>query len=147
MNGLSYICQIGGIMSKRRIMVCITQQKSCERLIKKGRNFGQNTSDELFVVHIAKENWRYFSSMQESDALEYLYDTSKNYDASINVIKATDIEEALKTFAIKHKIDTIVMGESLESDEQQNMINRLRSKIANPLHFEIVPIGDEEVEG
>jgi len=137
---------IGGIMSKRRIMVCITQQKSCERLIKKGRDFVKHKGDELFVVHIAKENWRYFSSMQESDALEYLYDTAKNYDASINVLKASDIEEALKTFAIKQKIDTIIMGESLESDEQQNMITRLRSKIATPLYFEIVPIHFDEEE-
>ncbi len=133
-------------MSKRRIMVCITQQKSCERLIKKGREAGKNQYDELFVVHIVKENWRYFGPMQESDALEYLYDISKAYDASINVIRATDIEEALQNFALKHRIDTVIMGESLEADEQQNMISRLQSKIASPLHFEVIPINLEERE-
>lgn len=127
-------------MSKQRIMVCVTQQKSCERLIKKAKEAVKNQHDELYVVHVVKENWRYFSSMQESDALEYLYDISKTYDASIHVLKAKDIEEALKTFAIKHKIDTIVMGESQESDEQQNMINRLIWKMPKPLKFDVIPV-------
>lgn len=133
-------------MSKKRIMVCVTQQKSCERLIKKGRQIGTPKNVELFIVHIVKENWRYFSQMQESDAMEYLYDISKAYDASINVIKAKDIEEALSSFAVKHKIDTVVMGESLESDAQQNMIHRLQNKIGTPIHFDVVPLEKEEMD-
>jgi K+-sensing histidine kinase KdpD len=129
---------------KRRIMVCVTQQKSCERLIQRGDKLTKSKQDELFIVHIVKENWRYFGQLQESDALEYLFDIAKNYNASINVYKAKDIENALTDFAKKEKIDLIVMGESLENSVQQNMINRLKRKIDKKIEFDIVDLAKEE---
>ena len=126
--------------NKKKIMVCVTQQKSCERLIKKAVELKHHDRDELFVIHVVKENWKYFGQLKESDALEYLFDKSKTYGASLNVTKAKDIEETLKNFAEKNKVDIIVMGESLEPTVQQNMINRLQNMTSKNITFEIVPI-------
>lgn len=125
--------------NKRRIMVCVTQQKSCERLIRRGAELC-NPQDELFVVHIVKENWRYFGKLKEADALEYLFDISKAYDATLSVLKDSDIESSLKRFAEENDMDVIVMGESLETTHQQNMILRLKNKLKKELQFEIVPL-------
>lgn len=120
-------------------MVCVTQQKSCERLIKRGAELCK-PQDELLVVHVVKENWRYFGKLKESDALEYLFDISKAYDATLSVIKEMDIESALTKFASEQQVDTIVMGESLETTRQQNMINRLENKLKRDVTIEIVPL-------
>jgi K+-sensing histidine kinase KdpD len=120
-------------------MVCVTQQKSCERLIRRGAELC-NPQDELFVVHIVKENWRYFGKLKEADALEYLFDISKAYDATLSVLKDSDIESSLKRFAEENDMDVIVMGESLEMTHQQNMILRLKNKLKKELQFEIVPL-------
>lgn len=128
---------------KHKVMVCVTQQKSCERLLKSGRELAYNAHDELYMVHVVKENWRYLDELKEEDALEYLFETAKTYDASINVKKSKDIEASLAEFVKKNKIDCIVMGESLEVSEQQNMINRLQNAINHKLKFVIVPIDDE----
>lgn len=125
--------------NKKRIMVCVTQQKSCERLIRRGAELC-NPQDELFVVHIVKENWRYFGKLKEADALEYLFDISKAYDATLSVLKDSDIESSLKRFAEENDMDVIVMGESLEMTHQQNMILRLKNKLKKELQFEIVPL-------
>lgn len=133
-------------MSRRKkVMVCVTQQKNCERLVARGASHRHHPEDSLFMVHVVKENWRYFGQMKESDAMEYLYEIAKNHDASINVMKAQDIEAKLAEFATKYHIDTIVMGESREDSQQQNMIHRLREKIAHKVHFDIVPL-DEILE-
>jgi K+-sensing histidine kinase KdpD len=95
--------------------------------------------DELHVIHVVKEDWRYFSEMKESDALEYLFDVSKNHGANLTVLKANDIEMTLSDFARKHNVDIIVMGESKEQQAQQNMIKRLKGKIENDVSFDIVP--------
>lgn len=124
-------------------MICVTQQKSCERLIERGSDLVKGKKDELHVVHVVKENWKYFGQLKEADALEYLFEVSKSHNASLSVIKAADIEETLKKFADKHKIDIIVMGESNEKDSQQNMINRLQSKTEKDIKFDIVPTYDE----
>jgi K+-sensing histidine kinase KdpD len=120
-------------------MVCVTQQKSCERLIKRGAELCK-PQDELLVVHVVKENWRYFGKLKEADALEYLFDISKAYDATLSVIKEMDIEGALTKFAYEEQVDIIVMGESLETTKQQNMINRLENKLNRDVSIEIVPL-------
>ena len=124
----------------KRVMVCVTQQKSCERLISKGASLVGGDADELHVIHVVKENWKYFGQLQEADALEYLFDISKNHGAFLTVQKATDIENTLSKFAEKNSIDVIVMGESKEPTAQQNMINRLQKHTSKDVDFVIVPL-------
>jgi len=126
--------------NKVRIMVCVTQQKSCKRLIEKGAKLKKHEQDDIHVVHVVKENWKYFGKLKEADALEYLFDSTKEYNANLSVIKAQDIEDTLKNYALKNKINLIVMGESLEKSAQQNMITRLQSKGLGDVKFEVVPL-------
>lgn len=122
----------------KRIMVCVTQQISCEKLIKKGSELAKDESDEIFVIHVIKDGWRYFSEMEESDALEYLYTVSKEVDAELIVYKSDNIEKTLSDKAKENKIDTIVLGKSLEEKKQQNMIKRLKKQIDFPINWQIV---------
>jgi len=127
-------------MKHKKIMVCVTQQKSCERLIEYGVSLVRNEADELHVIHVVKENWKYFGQLEEKDALDYLFEVSKSKNAVLNVLRAKDIEKTLSEFAEKNKITDIVMGESLEPTEQQNMINRLQMNTKIPVKFLIVPL-------
>lgn len=129
---------------RKRVLVCVTQQKSCERLIEFGTNLVNSDKDELHVIHVVKENWKYFGQLEEKDALDYLFEVSKEHNAMLSVFKAKDIEKALSDFAEKHKITDIVMGESLERNEQQNMINRLQDQTELKVRFLIVPVQFEE---
>ncbi|MBS7525486.1 universal stress protein [Fusibacter paucivorans] len=129
---------------RKKFMVCVTQQKSCERLIAYGASRITSENDELHVIHVVKENWKYFGKLEETDALEYLFDVSKKHHASLSVMKAKDIETTLATYAEKNKITNIIMGSSKEKDDQQNMINRLQERTRIQVKFEIVPITDEE---
>lgn len=123
----------------KKIMVCVTQQKLCKRLIHRASALKQHEDDELFVIHVVKEDWRYFGKLKEADALEYLFDSAKAYGATLNVFKAKDIEATLADFAEKESVDVIVMGESKEASKQQNMINRLQKKTKKSVDFDIVP--------
>lgn len=129
--------------NKNRIMICVTQQRSCERLIQRGAQLRIN-NDELFVIHVVKDDWKYFSQMKESDALEYLFDVSKQVQANLTVLKSPDIEQTLSEFAKKNKVNIIIMGESKEKEVQQNMIKRLKGKIETDVSFDIVPDEDED---
>lgn len=130
----------------KKIMVCVTQQKNCDRLIDKAHKLKSNEEDELIVIHIVKENWKYFGQLKESDALEFLFDRAKNYNATLSVYKAKDIEGKLADFAEKESVDMIVMGETREKTKQQNMIKRLQAKTQKEVQFEIVP-HNYEIEG
>lgn len=125
---------------KRAIMVCVTQQKSCERLIKRGAELKSKFEGDLHVIHVVKEDWKYFGKLKESDALEYLFDISKTYGADLTVIKAPDISKTLSKFAEKNNIEVVVMGESLEKTAQQNMIKRFKKNLNRSIIIDIVPI-------
>lgn len=139
-NDISEVEGVIKMRRKKRIMVCVTQQKSCERLIKKGADLCRSEHDELYVVHVVKENWKYFGKLHEADALEYLFDISKTYGAFLSVIKAADIETSLAKFITDHKIEEVVMGESFEPTAQQNMINRLTENTMEDIRVTIVPV-------
>lgn len=126
--------------NRKRIMVCVTQQKSCHRLIEAGNLLRRSEEDELHVVHVFKENWRYFGQLQEADALEYLFDASRDYGAELSVFRSADIEETLKNYIQNHKITTVVMGESQEMTAQQNMILRLQTKNLGKVQWLVVPL-------
>lgn len=125
-------------MENNKIMVCVTQQKHCERLIHRAFSLKKHEDDELYVIHVVKENWKYFGQLKEADALEYLFESAKEYGATLNVFKAKDIEGTLATFAEKESVDVIVMGESQETSQQQNMINRLQDRTQKQVLFDIV---------
>ena len=125
-------------MENNKIMVCVTQQKLCKRLIHRAHALKKHEDDELYVIHVVKENWKYFGQLKEADALEYLFDSAKEFGATLNVFKAKDIEGTLAEFAEKESVDVIVMGESLETSQQQNMINRLQERTRKQVMFDIV---------
>lgn len=126
--------------NRKRIMVCVTQQKSCRRLIEAGNSLRRSEGDELHVVHVFKENWRYFGQLKESEALEYLFDAARDFGAELSVVRSADIEETLKAYIQNHKITAVVMGESQEATAQQNMILRLQTKELTKIQWLVVPV-------
>ncbi len=129
-------------MAKKRIMVCVTQQKACERLLKRANELKESSTDEVHIVHVIKDNWKYFGELKGSDALDFLFEIAVEYNASMNVFKSEDIVEKLSEFATENKIDVIVMGESKEVKKHQNMIYRLENRIKRDLEFDIVSLND-----
>lgn len=103
----------------KNIMVCVTQQKTCERLIKGGHN-EMREGDNLFVINVVSENDNFLYNSNDGEALEYLFGVSKKAGAELTVIRAKDIIKAISDFAIKNDITHIVMGSSPNRDDIDN---------------------------
>ena len=96
----------------RNIMVCVTQQKNCERLILAGYEKITKESDSLFVINVVSEKDSFLQSSNDGDALEYLFGVSSEVGANLTVIRAKDIIGAMGEFAKKNEITHIVLGAS-----------------------------------
>ncbi len=125
-------------MKTHNIMVCVTQQKSCKRLIEAGAAMAKDEDDNLYVIHVVKEGWKYFGKLKEADAIEYLFEVSKGNGADLTIVKADDIIKTLKKFALEKDIDVIVMGESREKTAEQDMIKRFNGKGLKEIELKIV---------
>lgn len=119
------------------ILVCVTQQKTCERLIKKALGFA-NENDTIFIIHVAKNNWSFLDNDKEGEALEYLFGIAKSIGASLTVLRSDKIVETIVDYAFENKIDILVMGDS-KGDHSENYFYKSLKKSLESVEIHVVP--------
>lgn len=120
---------------EKRILVCITQQRACERLLDYGLELKNSDNDRVFLIHVVKNDWKY---VVNDNSLEHLFEAATKRNIELTVIKGASIENTIALYAHKNEITDIVMGESLETQAQQNMINRVQEKTNRRYRFYVV---------
>lgn len=93
-----------------RVLVCVTKQTSCERLIRTGAQFVAEQGGSLSVVHVAPKGAYFLDSASEGDALDYLYGMAKKHDADMAVLRSDDTVRTLVKHARDKRITHIILG-------------------------------------
>ena len=110
------------------IMVCVTKQKTCERLIREGIAFARAMRARLSVVHVARSGEALLGNPSESDALDYLFRVSREAGAEMAVLRSEDVLETLAAYAEEQEVSALVVGASnvrSERDMGLQLIERL----------------------
>lgn len=123
----------------KNIMVCVTQQKTCDRLIRHGSELQRGSKGELFIIHVAPDFDNFLGSAKEGEALDYLYEKALEYGANLTVIRSNNILETLVDLVKKNKIDQVVMGVSGKADEQDNLVAQFSKRIEKHAALTLVP--------
>lgn len=119
------------------IMVCVTQQKTCERLINKGAKLKEGLDGELYVIHVVKEGDNFLYNDKEPDALQYLFNISKEAGADLTVLRSSNVVETLKEFTRDRAIGHIVLGEPPKTGKDC-VVDQLMKGLSKA-RFHIVP--------
>lgn len=122
-------------MSEKKVLVCVTKQKTCERLIKNGSKVA-GKEGELFVLHVTNKSLEIGSC----DVIQYLFDVSKKYDAQMSIINSKDVLKSLNDFVDQNKIDIVVLGESLERSSLTNMSDKITKDLRDNVKSLIIPM-------
>lgn len=124
----------------KNVMVCVTQQRTCERLIQFGYNTLGEEKGELFVIHVIGKQYKFLGSTKDGDALEYLFEIAHDYGANLTVLRSDDIMKTLVQQVEKNEITHIIMGESgKESGNSDTIIGKLTNKVAGRAEVIVVP--------
>jgi K+-sensing histidine kinase KdpD len=99
-----------------RVLVCVTVQKSCDRLIEYGARIAREQGAALTVLHVAGLNDNFLGNPAEGEALECLYEISSSHGAEMTVRRATDVVGEIASYARSVKATAIVMGQSRHSE-------------------------------
>ena len=75
-------------------MVCVTNQKSCDKLIARGVERA-GAGAKLFVVHCVQTGHNFMGTPFEGDAIEYLFTAAQLAGAGLDLLRAKDVEHAL----------------------------------------------------
>lgn len=124
-------------MGENNVMVCVTQQKTCERLIKVGLDLS-NESSKLYVVHVALKGLNILGNSKEGEALDYLFDISKNVGADMTVIRSSEVSKSIIDFCKKNDINIIVFGESRENKKGNNIIVDVTKKLSSKVEIKVI---------
>ena len=119
-------------MKNINVMVCVTQQKTCERLILNGHKLIKTKDDNLYVIHVVNEKGMFLEHDNDGEALEYLFDVSKKAGANLTVLRSKDIMKTMVEFAEKAHITHIVIGATPENGAIQDQDFGLNLKKALP---------------
>lgn len=114
-------------------MVCVTQQRTCERLIMKGYKAVKSDNDKLFVIHVVNEKDNFLNNSSDGEALEYLFNVSKKVGADLTVLRSKDVVKAMADFARKHNITNIIMGASPDGEDLKD--HKIAMKLKQMLPF------------
>lgn len=120
------------------VMVCVTQQKTCERLIQKGANLQKKVMGELFVIHVAKDGFNFLGNQKESEALEYLFNISKGVGADLTVLRSENVVNTIIEFAQNKFIEHIILGEPPVGAKDEGIVMKLQDKLKE-CKFHVIP--------
>ncbi|HOA43112.1 MAG TPA: universal stress protein [Bacillota bacterium] len=123
----------------KNIMVCVTQQKTCERLIQYGHDLLDDADDELFIIHVAHYQFKFLGKSKEGEALEYLYEKAMAYGAQLTVVRSNDVLDTLIDLVHKYKITHIILGESGEEKKSNNVVQQLTNRVKKQAEVIVVP--------
>ena len=118
------------------VLVCVTGQKSCERLILAGAEIAEKENAPLVVMHVVRTGGSVLGFVNEPEALEYLLRVSMEHGADMFVKKANDVVKAIEAEARQQAANVIVAGRSATYGGW-DMLDELKLRLPD-VRFEIL---------
>jgi len=99
---------------QHRVMVCVTPQKSCKRLVERGSARAKDMDGQFVVIYVNnKKNLN--RELKEHKILLELFELAKDYGGTVSILTGENVCDTLAEFAKENKITHIIMGKSLRS--------------------------------
>jgi len=114
---------------RHRIMVCVTPQKSCKRLIEKGAARAKEKDGQFVVIYVNNKK-SLNRELKEHKILLELFELAKDFGGTVSILTGENVYGTLAEFAKENRITHIIVGKSLlrSAFEIQN-----QGEIINPL--------------
>ena len=106
------------------VLVCVTDQMNCGRLIRYGRKRADEIGCPLRVLHVRTREKTMMGNPDISSALNDLYRLSREADAEMEIISSPEVEKTICAYAADAHADALVIGCS-PADARPSMSERL----------------------
>ena len=99
-------------MDELSVLVCVTGQKTCHRLIREGDRLANELNAQLCVLHVARPGAGLLGGAAngEAEALEYLFEITREHGAQMSVIRSEDVVSTIAQHAQKVNALILVLG-------------------------------------
>lgn len=93
--------------SKPSVLVCVTGQRSCERLIRQGATLAEQSDMDLLVLSVQPKDTKH---CKDAEALEYLFAIALQYNAQMSVYFSNDKLHSANAFIRRQNVSRFVVG-------------------------------------
>ena len=121
-------------MSENKVLVCVTGQLQCARLIHRGRELADAQHADLLVLHVRTRQKTLMGNPDITAALNQLYADARGADAEMEIIASPEVEKTITDYARTHQVSAIVIGAS-PRDGGPSMGERLQTLMPD-IHIE-----------
>ena len=118
------------------VLVCVTGQKSCERLIVTGAKLAGQDKVPLTVMHVVRTGGNVLGFVNEPEALEYLLRISIEHGADMVIKRADDVANAIEAEARRQNAGVIVAGRAFNYSGW-DLLDELKGRLPD-VRFEIL---------
>lgn len=101
--------------SQSPILVLVTLQRSCARLIRQAADMAMARHCPIHVLHVVTDEWQPVQSI-DSKVLDYLYALAGEAGAEMTVLRAEVALTAIAEFARRENVKQILMGGGEHAD-------------------------------
>lgn len=92
---------------KACVLVCVTQQSSCERLIEAGASIAESRGMDLGVINVQPEKNGF---TPDPAAIEHLYNVSRKFGADMSYYFSDSPAAVVAAHGVKNNAEIIVTG-------------------------------------
>ena len=133
------------------IMVCVTPQESCARLIEAGARIAKEENLPLEVISVFRQSSGL--NANENNVLENLFECAKNFNASMNIFFNDSPALVIAAASKKHNASTLVTG--FPAEGSSGFIARIHEFVPDlPItmvdgdsnEYKIIPIDKQDAE-
>lgn len=116
-----------------RTVVCVTDQRRCDRIIRAGRELADLSDTQLAVINVARPG-----HPQDPVSIEYLFSVSKQNSAEMTVLYSDNILRAIARYIRQNQVAYVVTG----LPQQGNSVaTDLRRRFGRITFFAVEPDG------
>ena len=94
-----------------KTVVCVTDQRQCDRIIRAGRTLASVSGTELAVINVVCPQ-----AEPDPDSMEYLFSISKENGAEMTLLYSKDVARAIINFIKQNKVRYVLTGIPQEGD-------------------------------
>ena len=91
------------------VLVCVTRQRECARLIDRGREEAARLHTPLHVIHVG-DGKSMLGTPDAAEALNYLFSLAHEADAEMNILSGADVPAVIADYARRESACMLLLG-------------------------------------
>lgn len=111
------------------MLVCVTTQRSCERLIREGLRETGGAEGFLRVLHVTGSGRSILGAEDEPSALEYLFRVSGESGADMRMVRSDDLIASITAEAKDFGAEMVLLGASRHQARGRHIAEKLRMNL------------------